>query len=136
MQQFLSLLSWHLFTAQYVSEVFPPETCWAVNKRKDNRLKNCCIMLVIYLNCTIMHGLTKLKFYIYILAHPVYKMWIIQEPKKIAFWNKRQKKKKKRECAACLKYSVHIVVENIYKMQHLEGNGTPVVYIGRTVLKG
>jgi len=38
-----------------------PEICWAVNKRQDNKLKNCCIWLVIYLNCTIMHGLTKLK---------------------------------------------------------------------------
>jgi hypothetical protein len=27
-----------------------PETCWAVNKRQGNKLKNCCIMLVIYLN--------------------------------------------------------------------------------------
>jgi hypothetical protein len=27
-----------------------PETCWAVNKRQDNILKNCCIRLVIYLN--------------------------------------------------------------------------------------
>ena len=27
-----------------------PETCWAVNKRQDNKLKNCCIRLVIYLN--------------------------------------------------------------------------------------
>jgi hypothetical protein len=26
--------------------------------------------------------------------------------------------------------------KNIYKMQHLEGSGTPVLYIGRTVLKG
>ena len=41
-----------------------PETCWAVNKRQDNKPKNCCIRLVIYLNCTIMHGLTNLKFYI------------------------------------------------------------------------
>jgi hypothetical protein len=41
-----------------------PETCWAVDKRQDNKLKNCCIRLVIYLNCTMMHGLTNLKFYI------------------------------------------------------------------------
>jgi hypothetical protein len=34
-----------------------PETCWAVNKRQDNKLENCCILLVIYLNCTMMHGL-------------------------------------------------------------------------------
>jgi hypothetical protein len=27
-----------------------PETCRAVNKRQDNKLKNCCIRLVIYLN--------------------------------------------------------------------------------------
>ena len=128
MQQFFSLLSWRLFTAQHVSGVFPPiikssmtavaasgftfvswwlvlcswsgrsyparpwtqhgyrhdtkvkpeaataviellmmggktpETCWAVNKRQDNKLENCCIWLVIYLNCTVMmHRLTKLK---------------------------------------------------------------------------
>jgi len=31
-----------------------------------------------------------------------------------------------------------MVVEKIYiyKMQHLEGSGTPVLYIGRMVLKG
>ena len=28
------------------------------------------------------------------------------------------------------------LLKKIYKMQHLEGNGTPVLYIGRTVLKG
>ena len=39
-----------------------PETCWAVNKHHDNKLKNCCIRLVIYLNCTMTHGLTNLKF--------------------------------------------------------------------------
>jgi len=26
--------------------------------------------------------------------------------------------------------------KKIYKMEHLEGSGTPVLYIGRTVLKG
>jgi len=26
------------------------ETCWAVNKSQDNKLENCCIWLVIYLN--------------------------------------------------------------------------------------
>jgi hypothetical protein len=29
------------------------------------------------------------EFYIQILAQPVRKMWIIQEPKKVALWNKR-----------------------------------------------
>jgi len=27
-------------------------------------------------------------------------------------------------------------MKKIYKMQHLEGSGTPVLYIGHTVLKG
>jgi hypothetical protein len=27
-----------------------PETCCTVNRRQDNKLKNCCIRLVIYLN--------------------------------------------------------------------------------------
>jgi hypothetical protein len=46
-----------------------------------------------------------------ILAHPVCKMWIIQESKKgsimkqTAFW-----REKNGECAACLKYSVRIFV--------------------------
>jgi hypothetical protein len=39
-----------------------PEICWAVNKHQDTKLENCCICLVIYLNCTMMHGHTNLKF--------------------------------------------------------------------------
>jgi len=35
-----------------------------------------------------------------------------------------------------LKYSVLIFVEKIYKMTHLEGSGTPVLYIGRRIPKG
>jgi len=46
-------------------------------------------------------------------------------------------KRKNGDCAACLKYSVLVFVEKkVYKMQHLEGSGMPVLYIGRTVLKG
>jgi len=67
-------------------------------------------------------------------------MWIIQEPKeKVALWNKRHFEEKNGECAACLKYSVLIFVEKkiyIYKMQQLEGSGMPVLYIGRTAVKG
>jgi len=57
--------------------------------------------------------------------------------KKVALWNKRHFEEKNEECAACLKYSVLLLVEkNIYKMEHLESSGTPVLYIGRKVLKG
>jgi hypothetical protein len=34
------------------------------------------------------------------------------------------------------KILVLIFVEKVYEMQHLEGSGTPVLYIERTVLKG
>jgi hypothetical protein len=32
--------------------------------------------------------------------------------------------------------STYICGKKIHKMEHLEGSGTPVLYIGRTVLKG
>ena len=52
------------------------------------------------------------EFYIYILAHPVGKMRIIQEPNKLALLNKRHfEEKKNGDYAACLKYSVCIFVE-------------------------
>jgi hypothetical protein len=44
-------------------------------------------------------------------------------------------KRKKGECAACLKYSILMSAEKKkYKMQHLESGCTPVLYIGCTVL--
>jgi hypothetical protein len=43
-------------------------------------------------------------------------MQIIQEPKKVALWNKWHFEEKKKESAACLKNSVDIFVEKIYKM--------------------
>jgi hypothetical protein len=46
-----------------------PETCLAVNKRQDNNLKNCCIWLVIYLNCTMLHGLTNLNIFVFYSLH-------------------------------------------------------------------
>ena len=35
------------------------------------------------------------EFGIQILAHPVCKMWIIKEPKKVTLWNKRHFEEKK-----------------------------------------
>jgi Fe2+ transport system protein FeoA len=45
-------------------------------------------------------------------------------------------KRKKTECAACLKNFVRKLVKKIYKMGFLEGSGVPVLYIGHTVPKG
>ena len=53
------------------------------------------------------------ELFFLILAHPVYKMWIIQETNKLALWNKLhfEEKKRKGEYRACLKYSVPIFAE-------------------------
>ena len=52
------------------------------------------------------------ELFFLIFAHPVYKMWIIQEPNKLALWNKLHfEEKKNGECRAGLKYSVPIFVE-------------------------
>jgi hypothetical protein len=57
--------------------------------------------------------------------------------KNVALWNKRHFEEKNGECEACLKYTgFEFLKKKKYKMQHLEGSGTPVLYIGRTVLKG
>ena len=37
------------------------------------------------------------NYFSLILAHPVYKMWIIQEPNKLALWNKLHFEEKKGE---------------------------------------
>jgi len=37
------------------------------------------------------------EFFFYILAHPVYKMWIKQEPNTLELWNKLRFEEKKTE---------------------------------------
>jgi hypothetical protein len=49
------------------------------------------------------------EFGIKILAHPVCKMRIIQEPKKVALWNKRHfEEKKRRACSMFKKFRTNI----------------------------
>ena len=36
-------------------------------------------------------------FFLQILAHPVFKMWVIQKPNKVALWNKRHFEEEKME---------------------------------------
>ena len=59
-----------------------PETCWAVNERRDNKLENCCIWLVIYLNhcwlfangpCTLVSGITLVMFCKYCIKQNTYR---------------------------------------------------------------
>jgi len=52
------------------------------------------------------------NYFFLILAHPVYKTWIIQEPNTLELWNKLHfLKRKNGEYIPCLKYSVPIFVE-------------------------
>ena len=52
------------------------------------------------------------ELFFLILAHPVYKMWIIQEPNTLELWNKLHfEEERYGECIPCLKYSVPIFVE-------------------------
>ena len=56
--------------------------------------------------------LRRRNYFFLILPHPVYRMWIIQEPNKLALWNKLHfEEKKNGEHKACLKYPVPIFVE-------------------------
>ena len=61
------------------------------------------------------------ELFFLISAHPVCKMWIIQEPNKLALWNKLhfEEEKKNEEYRACLKYSVPTFAEqkcNVWRL--------------------
>ena len=53
----------------------------------------------VYAVAAIMWPLNPLapELFFLILAHPAYKMWIIQEPNKLALWNKLHFEEKKTE---------------------------------------
>jgi hypothetical protein len=58
----------------------------------------CPIMLIVrYFRINLLAS----EFYVSILAHPVCKMLITQEPKKLALRNERHFEEKNGECAAC-----------------------------------
>jgi len=51
------------------------------------------------------------ELFFYILAHPVYKMFIKQEPNTLQLWNKLHFEEKNGEYIPRLKYSVPVFVE-------------------------
>ena len=62
--------------------------------------------------------------YILILAHSVYKMWIIREPNKIELWNKLHfKERKKRRVYTMFKiFGTYILIlaHSVYKMRIIQ----------------
>jgi len=53
--------------------VYYPDIYLQLNMFRDNKLENCCIWLVIYLNCTMMHGLKNLEIKRYFT-------WFLEKP--------------------------------------------------------
>jgi hypothetical protein len=85
--------------------------CWAVDERQNNKLKK--LLHLVGDLFELYDDVQTYKPYILNLnfSTPECKIWIVQEPKKVALWNKRHFEEKNGECAACLKNSVLIIVE-------------------------
>ena len=62
------------------------------------------------------------QIFLQILAHPVFKMWVIQKPNKVALWNKQHFEEKKMEIIQHVWNIQYGYLLNKYKMGHLEGN--------------
>ena len=61
-----------------------PETCWPVNGRQDNKLENCCIWLVIYLNKRMTHTCCP----IYRVVLPENEQQVYSKHVDVNYWNK------------------------------------------------
>jgi hypothetical protein len=72
-------------------------------------------MFTFHIKDALKFNLLALESGISILAHPVCKMWIIQEPKKVAIWNKWhfEEKKKRSVCSMFKKFSMYICWKSI-----------------------
>ena len=53
--------------------------------------------VTLYVHCLPFFNLLATDFFFQILAHPVFKMWVIQKPNKVALWNKRHFEERKME---------------------------------------
>ena len=48
-----------------------------------------CGSTILFIFQTLWFNLLATDFFFQILAHPIFKMWVIQKPNKVALWNKR-----------------------------------------------
>ena len=83
----------------------PVGNTWTINNRNDDR--------ALYSGGTV--NFLAPELFILILAHPVYKMWIIQEPNTLELWNKLhfEEKKKRRVYTMFKIFSTYICWINI-----------------------
>ena len=91
---------------------------------------------LILLHMIILINLLATDFFFSNFSTPVFKMWIIQKPNKVALWNKQNFEEKKMGITQHVKNIQYGYLLNNNKMGHLEGNFTPVLYMGLKVPKG
>jgi len=89
---------------------------WCFNITAGKYKINTLLSLAFYQSSYLQHPINltfwSRNYFFKILAHTVYKMWIIQEPNTLELWNKLHfEEGKNGEYIPCLKYSVHIFVE-------------------------
>ena len=87
------------------------------------RVRTCNFLNKSYSCLTVFLTFWRPNYFFLNLAHPVYNMWIIQEPNTLELWNNTFWRGKNGEYIPCLKYSVPIFAEYIYKMQLVEVSG-------------
>ena len=83
-----------------------------IDKLSHSKRHSVTLAFILYFSIASNINLLVPELFILILAHPVYKMWIKQEPNTLELWNKLHFEEKKNvEYIPCLKYSVPIFVE-------------------------
>ena len=83
------------FVREYAVQSDTGETCMRTNSNEKWRRK----LRIRFPGVSVHSKLTLWcrNYFFLILAHPVYKMWIIQEPNKLALWNELHFEEKKTE---------------------------------------
>ena len=74
------------------------EILWRAHENFEEQNKVLETSTIIVNRCIIITiNLLAKDFFFQILAHPVFKMWVIQKPNNVALWNKRHFGEKKME---------------------------------------
>ena len=139
--------SYYYYYVPYVMKHFSPcLTDRSISNIKTSRLIRFGEITAVYSESHTIHTAVKMKrisiltfwrrIFFLNFSTPVFKMWVIQKPNKVALWNKRHFKETKMEIIQHVWNIQYGYLLNKYKMGHLKGNFTPVLYMGRKVPKG
>ena len=101
---------WKSVEFSYTTRRHTPKHSFLHIQLRENSQISLCKIYFAEFNETAFNLLAT-DFFFQILAHPVFKMWVIQKPNKVTLWNKWHFEEKNGDYRACLKYSVRIFVE-------------------------